>query len=115
MEILVLFATLFLLIVIGVPVGFAIGGATIIALYYCTDLDMVITAQYCYSGVNSFTILSIPFFTAMPSKQSMIGERYTFPAGILNSAISVNHFSLGFSAWRFRAMRLGAAGLISPR
>ena len=47
MEILVLFATLFLLIVIGVPVGFAIGGATIIALYYCTDLDMVITAQYC--------------------------------------------------------------------
>ena len=33
MEILVLFATLFLLIVIGVPVGFAIGGATIIALY----------------------------------------------------------------------------------
>ena len=32
MEILVLFATLFLLIVIGVPVGFAIGGATIIAL-----------------------------------------------------------------------------------
>lgn len=73
MEILVLFATLFLLIVIGVPVGFAIGGATIIALYYCTDLDMVITAQYCYSGVNSFTILSIPFFMLAGSIMSTGG------------------------------------------
>ena len=73
LEILVLFATLFLLIVIGVPVGFAIGGATIIALYYCTDLDMVITAQYCYSGVNSFTILSIPFFMLAGSIMSTGG------------------------------------------
>lgn len=73
MRYFVLFATLFLLIVIGVPVGFAIGGATIIALYYCTDLDMVITAQYCYSGVNSFTILSIPFFMLAGSIMSTGG------------------------------------------
>lgn len=62
MEILVVFASLFLLILIGVPVGYAIGGATMLALYFCTNLDMVITAQYCFSGINSFTILSIPFF-----------------------------------------------------
>ena len=62
MEMLVLFSSLFILIIIGVPVGYAIGGATMIAMYYCTNLDMVITAQYSYSGVNSFTILAIPFF-----------------------------------------------------
>ena len=31
----------------------------------------------------------------IPSKQSTIGERYTFPAGIENSVISVSTFSLG--------------------
>lgn len=73
MQIAVLFATLFALIVIGVPVGYAIGGATMVALYYCTNLDMVITAQYCYSGVNSFTILSIPFFMLAGSIMSTGG------------------------------------------
>lgn len=62
MSMLVLFSALFAMILIGVPVGFAIGGATIIALYFCTNLDLVIVAQYSYSGLNSFTILSVPFF-----------------------------------------------------
>ena len=30
--------------------------------------------------------------TTMQSKQSMMGERYTLPAGIWNSVMSVNHF-----------------------
>ncbi len=62
METIVVFASLFILVFIGVPVGYAIGGATMLALYFCTNLDMVISAQYCFSGINSFTILSIPFF-----------------------------------------------------
>ena len=33
--------------------------------------------------------------TTMPSKQSIIGDRYTLPAGIWNSVISVSHFSFG--------------------
>lgn len=39
---------------------------------------------------------------------------YTFPAGMLNSVMSVSHFMLGASAWKFRCTRLGTAGLISP-
>lgn len=73
MQILVLFVTLFIMLMIGVPVGYAIGGATMVALYYCTNLDMVITAQYCYSGVNSFTILCIPFFMLAGSIMSTGG------------------------------------------
>ena len=58
----VLFIVLFVMLAIGVPVGFAIGGATMVSMYFCTDLNMVINAQYCYSGISSFTVMAIPFF-----------------------------------------------------
>ena len=53
--------------------------------------------------------------TTRPSKQSIMGERYTFPAGIWNSVMSVSHFSFGVSAWKSRLMMFSGAGLISPR
>ena len=52
--------------------------------------------------------------TTRPSKQSIRGERYTFPAGIWNSVMLVSHFSLGVAAWKSRLMRFSGAGLISP-
>ncbi|HHZ02948.1 MAG TPA: TRAP transporter large permease [Tissierellia bacterium] len=58
----VLFIILFLMLMLGVPVGFAIGGATMFSMYYFSDLNMVINAQYCYSGISSFTVMAIPFF-----------------------------------------------------
>jgi C4-dicarboxylate transporter DctM subunit len=59
---LALFVILFVLIFLGVPVGFAIGGATIVAMYYFTNMNMVTVAQYCYYGIDSFTVMAIPFF-----------------------------------------------------
>ena len=58
----VLFIILFLMLMLGVPVGFAIGGATMFSMYYFSDLNMVVNAQYCYSGISSFTVMAIPFF-----------------------------------------------------
>jgi len=58
----VLFLTLFAMLLLGVPVGFAIGGATMIAMYYFTNMNMITVAQFCYSGINSFTVMAIPFF-----------------------------------------------------
>ena len=43
-------------------------------------------------------VVLIFHFTTIPSKQSIIGDKYTFPAGMANSVISVNHFVLGRSA-----------------
>jgi len=51
MSLLVLFISLMIMLLVGVPIGFAIGGATMISMFYCTDLNMVISAQYCYSGI----------------------------------------------------------------
>lgn len=58
--------------------------------------------------------MSIEHVTTRPSKQSVIGERYTLSAGILNSVMSVSHLVLGVSAWEFRFTRLGISRLISP-
>lgn len=57
-----LFIVLFALILMGLPVGFAIGGATMLAMYAFSDLNMAISAQYSYSGIFSFTVMAIPFF-----------------------------------------------------
>lgn len=61
-AIVVLLVLLIIMLMIGVPVGFAIGGATMISMFYCSDLNMVVNAQYCYSGIFSFTVMAIPYF-----------------------------------------------------
>ena len=62
MSMIVLLVILFIFILVGVPVGFAIGGATMIAIATTSNLNMVVNAQYCYSGIFSFTVMAIPFF-----------------------------------------------------
>jgi C4-dicarboxylate transporter DctM subunit len=62
MAVIILFVALFVLLMIGVPVGFAIGGATMLSMVMSSDLNMVINAQYAYSGIFSFTVMAIPFF-----------------------------------------------------
>ena len=57
-----LFIILLLLLIIGVPVGFAIGGATLVSMFFFSDMNMIINSQYCYSGIFSFTVMAIPFF-----------------------------------------------------
>ena len=52
--------------------------------------------------------------TARPSKQSIIGDKYTFPAGMLNSVISVSYLEFGMPAWKSRLTILATSGLISP-
>lgn len=61
-AVIVLLVLLFVLLAIGVPVGFAIGGATMISMFFFSDLNMVVNAQYCYSGIFSFTVMAIPYF-----------------------------------------------------
>lgn len=62
MSVIVVLVLLLAFMLFGVPVGFAIGGATMAAMWFCSDLNMVVNAQYCYSGIFSFTVMAIPFF-----------------------------------------------------
>ena len=53
--------------------------------------------------------------TTNPSKQSITRKRYTFPAWIWNSVMSVSHFIFDVSAWKSLLVRFSGVGLISPR
>lgn len=62
MSTVVLFGTFMLLLLLTVPIGYAIGIASLVALYYYSDIPLMIIAQKCITGVDSFPLLAIPFF-----------------------------------------------------
>jgi C4-dicarboxylate transporter, DctM subunit len=57
-----LIITLFVLLFLSVPVAFAISAATILAVYFFTDLPMQVTVQRMFAALNSFPLLAIPLF-----------------------------------------------------
>ena len=70
-------------------------------------------------AVSASGVAEIARLIGMPSKQSIIGERWVFPAGMRNSATSVIQSSLGAPAlkWCFprpSRSRLPGASEISP-
>ncbi|WP_138465612.1 TRAP transporter large permease [Poseidonocella sp. HB161398] len=63
-AIILLFGSFAVLMVIGVPIAFAIGSATFLTflLFMSFDQSLFIVAQQMASGLDSFTLLAIPFF-----------------------------------------------------
>ena len=57
-----LFVSLIVLLTIGVPVGFAIGGVTVATMALFTSKDLSMIATYAVTGIDSFTMMAIPFF-----------------------------------------------------
>lgn len=57
----VLLATLVGLIVIRVPIAFAIGIASAVTMFFM-DIDPIITVSRMFQGVNVFPLLAVPFF-----------------------------------------------------
>lgn len=49
-------------IVIGVPIAFALGGASLIGLWLLHGEPMRIVASRTFSGIDNFSLLAIPFF-----------------------------------------------------
>jgi len=61
MTALLLFVTFILLIFFGLPVAFSLGVSSILYLFI-EDIGLSIVAQRMYSGIDSFTLVSIPGF-----------------------------------------------------
>ena len=61
MELIILGATFFGFLVIGVPVAFAIGLSAICTILY-EGLPVAVIFQQMMSGMNIFSFLAIPFF-----------------------------------------------------
>lgn len=58
----ILFAVFAVLLLLGVPVAFALGASSLCAVLFGSDLNLAICAQRMYSGTASFSLLAIPFF-----------------------------------------------------
>ena len=58
----VLFISLIVLLIIGVPIAFVLCGSSILAILVSGDIHSAIVIQRMFSGCGSFTLLAIPFF-----------------------------------------------------
>ena len=58
----ILFISLIVLLIIGVPIAFVLCGSSILAILVSGDIHSAIVIQRMFSGCGSFTLLAIPFF-----------------------------------------------------
>jgi len=85
MELLILFGTLFLLLLMGVPVAFCLGLSSLATMMFL-DIPVTVAFQRMAAGMNVFALMAIPFFifTGELMNQSGIAERLAhFAHGLL--------------------------------
>ena len=58
----VLFVGCIVLLAIGVPVAFALGGGALAAILYNGTLPLIALPKYLFSGMDVFALLAVPFF-----------------------------------------------------
>ena len=57
-----LFVTCVVLLALGVPVAFALGGGTLAAVLYNGHLPLLAVPKYAFSGIDIFALEAVPFF-----------------------------------------------------
>jgi C4-dicarboxylate transporter DctM subunit len=62
MEAIILFSLLLVTIALSVPIGITLGISTAIAMWFTSDIPMIMLAQKSVTGLDSFPLLAIPFF-----------------------------------------------------
>lgn len=59
---LIVFLCLIIFAALSVPIGISMGLATLIGLIFATNIDPVMIAQNAFAGIDSFSLMAIPFF-----------------------------------------------------
>ena len=62
MEVFVLFATFFILIIIGAPIAVALGGSVVVASTLFSPIPYAVIGQKVYANLHHFTLMAVPFF-----------------------------------------------------
>ena len=57
-----LFVAFFLLVLIGVPISISLGLSSMIALYFHSHVPLMVLVQKTFGGIDTFTLMAIPFF-----------------------------------------------------
>ncbi|MFD1706430.1 TRAP transporter large permease [Siminovitchia sediminis] len=63
MTTIILFASLFIFIILGLPIGIAIGMACLATIVLASNIDVFVVLDQALKGINSTVIMSISFFT----------------------------------------------------
>lgn len=58
----ILFICLIIFAAISLPIGISMGLGTLLCLIFATNIDPVMIAQNAFAGIDSFTLMAIPFF-----------------------------------------------------
>lgn len=62
MDAIILFLTFFILLFLSIPIGYAIGIATLVTIVTQTTMPTIMIVQNSIAGVDSFPLMAIPFF-----------------------------------------------------
>ncbi len=62
MILIVLLATLFIMIILNVPIGVCLGFAAIATFFYIGTVDLMVVVQRMFRSIDSTTLLAIPLF-----------------------------------------------------
>ena len=62
MEAVILFSILIITIALSIPIGITLGLSTALAMYFTSDIPLLMLAQKSVTGLDSFPLLAIPFF-----------------------------------------------------
>ncbi len=80
----ILFIALFVLLLLGVPVAFSLGIASVVALHFASPIPLIIIPQKLFNGLNAFPFLAIPLFLLAGNimAAAQISERLVKLAGL---------------------------------
>ena len=102
MELIVLIATLVILLAIGVPVAFALLGASI-ATFIAMDIPLIVVFQRVAAGMSVFTLMAIPFF--------IFAGDLMYRSGIAQKLVQVAEAAFGRARGGLGQVTVGASTL----
>lgn len=81
------FALFFIMLILGVPIAFAMGLGSAIALFVKSDVSIMLVGHRLFSGVDSFSLMAIPFF--------MLAGEFMESGGISKRLVNFSHALVG--------------------
>lgn len=84
----ILFVSLLVCFVLGMPVAFSLGVASVTTLQYGSNLPLTLAAQRLFTGTDSFPLMAIPFF--------MLAGELMESGGISRRLFDFAHAIVGF-------------------
>ncbi len=98
-----LFVFFFVMLILGVPIAVSLGIASLIAIYFGSNIPFIILSQKMFNGMNSFPFMAIPMFLLAGNimAEAKISDRLVglaaimvgrFPGGLAHMATGASAF-----------------------